>query len=197
MALFKELKLVLPLLILGAILFSTGCVQSPSGGPVTTTVPPTTPVSTTEVPTLAANATPALGDLKTQATSLATIFAGEINGTLLATAYTGGPDSTAYGQVVDQLKSFKSSDSRIAYVYTLELQNGTARFVADANYGLPEGSDYLSPYPDAPVELKEPVNTPIGAGPYTDSWGTFVSGYAPVNTGINGTIIVIGVDIRV
>ena len=56
---------------------------------------------------------------------------------------------------------------------------------------------YIPEYPDAPAELKGPVTAPIGVGPYTDQWGTFISGFAPVDTGSNVTVILIGVDTRV
>ncbi|MBP1927486.1 hypothetical protein J2741_000033 [Methanolinea mesophila] len=194
---FDQMKIVLPFVVLLGILFATGCVQSPGGAPGTPTVT-TAPATLTAVSTaVPLNTTLPMEDQKAEATSLAAKFAGEINGTLLGTAYREGPNSTAYIQVVDQLKSFQASDSRIAYVYTLEQVNGSVVFVADANYGLPDGSGYLAAYPDAPVELGEPVRSPIGAGPYTDSWGTFVSGYAPVTPGLNETRIIIAVDIRV
>jgi hypothetical protein len=53
----------------------------------------------------------------------------------------------------------------------------------------------MNVYDTAPSELKVPVKEPIGVGPYTDRWGTFISGFAPVNTSSNATII-LGIDIR-
>jgi hypothetical protein len=201
MKISKRLTPAIMLLLLAVILSSTGCVQSPGGNPANPTATTASTVTTTPagtaLPTVTANATPSVEDLKAEATSLAAKFSGELDGNSLAAAFTEGPNSSAYTVVVDQLKAFKASDNRIAYVYTLEQQNGSVRFVADANYGLPDCSEYLSAYPDAPAELKKPVLAPTGAGPYTDSWGTFVSGFAPANTSLNDTRILIGVDFRV
>ena len=69
-------------------------------------------------------------------------------------------------------------------------------FVVDSHYGLPEASQYLEVYTDAAPELMTPVTAPIGAGPYTDRWGTFYSGYAPVQTGENAPVFLIGVDME-
>ena len=175
------------LLVLVTILLFAGCTQP--AGDATLTATPT--------PTVPATPVPDTGALKAEVALLAATFADEMDGAALATVLAEGPDSTAFAPVVGQLVAFRATDPRIAYVYTLEQQNGTVRFIVDANYGLPEGSAYLQEYPDAPDELKVPVTAPVGAGPYTDSWGTFVSGFAPVQTGLDDTIVLIGVDIRV
>lgn len=175
------------LLVLIAIILFAGCTQPAGDATPTATPSPTVPVIP-ETDTAA---------LKADVALLAAKFAEEIDGEALATVLDQGPDSTAFATVLAQLVAFKGTDSRIAYVYTLEQQNGTVRFIVDANYGLPDGSAYLQEYPDAPDELKVPVTAPVGAGPYTDSWGTFVSGFAPVQTSLDDTIVLIGVDIRV
>lgn len=186
------MKLGALLLALTAILIFAGCTQ-----PATTTNPtpqptPTTPVSSTVVPTVVAdNQT-----LKTELALYAGAFAEGVDRNALATALTEGPNSTAFATVLDDLKAFKEADPRIKYVYTLEQRNGKVFFIVDANYGLPDGSNYMDEYEDAPTELSAPVTAPIGVGPYTDKWGTFYSGYAPVETGLNESILLLGVDIR-
>jgi len=181
------------LLVLVTILLFAGCTQP--AGEATPTVTPT-PTATTS-PTVPATPAPDTTALKAEVTLLAATFAEEIDGTALGTVLTDGPNSTAFPTVLGQLVAFKATDPRIAYVYTLEQRNGTVRFIVDSDYSMPDGSAYLQEYPDAPVELEMPVTAPVGAGPYTDSWGTFVSGFAPVQTGLDDTIVLIGVDIRV
>lgn len=175
------MKLGALLLALTAILIFAGCTQ-----PATTTTTPSPPAMTVSDEQA----------LKTELALIAEAFAGGVDGEMLATALKEGPDSTAFATVLEDLKSFKDADPRIRFVYTLEQRNGTVRFIADANYGMPDGSGYLDEYPDAPTELSAPVTAPIGVGPYTDKWGTFYSGYAPVETGLNESILILGVDIR-
>lgn len=180
------------LLMVIAILLIAGCTQPAAVPAVTATPTPTQAAPSTPVATVPSNET-----VKTEMATLAARFAGEIDGKALGTALAEGPNSTAFGTTLGQLKAFKASDSRIVYLYTLEQVNGTVRFIVDADYGQPEGSGYLDEYTDAPTDLKNMVSAPIGVGPYTDRWGTFISGYAPVDTGSNLTVILIGVDTRV
>lgn len=185
------MKLGAVLLVLFAILSAAGCTQ-----PVTTTTTPspaaTTPASSTAMPTTVSDKEA----LMTELALIAEAFAGGVDGQMLAAALEEGPNSTAFATVLEDLKSFREADPRIRYVYTLEQRDGTVRFIVDANYGMPDGSGYLDEYPDAPAELKTPVTSPIGVGPYTDKWGTFYSGFAPVETGLNESILLLGVDIR-
>jgi hypothetical protein len=180
----KKITLILILLVVFSTMLIAGCTRQQPVKPAPNASP-------------AAAATPNLQDLKNQAALLAAASAREIDGNTLATAIREGPNSTAFATVLGQLKAFKTNDSRIVYVYTVEQQNGTVRFLIDANYGLSDGSEFLSAYPDAPAELKNPVTAPIGVGPYTDSWGTFISGFAPINYSSNATIVLLGVDFRV
>lgn len=176
------------ILLLTVILLVAGCTQPAP-------VPEKTPTSM-ETPT-APTATPALNgtDVKDLMAARAVAYSGEINRKALATALAEGPNSTAFTAVLDQLREFKSRDPRIVYLYTLEQRNGKVYFIVDADYGMPNGSGYMDEYTDAPKELFSPVTKPIAVGPYTDQWGTFYSGYAPVDLGVNRTIL-IGVDIR-
>ncbi len=180
------------LLLVVAILLITGCTRPETVPAATASPTPTQVAPATTAATVSVNET-----LKTEMAALAGKFAGEIDGEGLAAVLAEGPDSTAFGNVLGQLRTLKASDSRIAYLYTLEQVNGTVRFIVDADYGQPEGSGYLEEYLYAPAELKGPVTAPIGVGPYTDQWGTFISGFAPMETGSNVTVILVGVDTRV
>jgi PBP1b-binding outer membrane lipoprotein LpoB len=221
MNLHSGMKLGALLLLVTAILLTAGCTQTPAvpattttpvpaattAKPVATTAPPaatTAPVNATAVqPNVTAvkpNVTAAVKNytaLKAELATLAGSFANKTNGTVQAAALKEGPNSTAFATALAQLKTFKASDSRIKYLYTLTQQNGTVRFVVDADYGTDNGSAFLEEYKNATPELYAPLKGPIGVGPYTDPWGTFVSGLAPVNTGSNKTVIIIGVDFEV
>jgi len=191
------MKLGALLLLIAALLFFTGCTQ-PATAPAKTPSPPaTTAAPTTSQPTAIpiAQATVNGTLVKAQLAVQSGEYAQDINKTALAAALAEGPNSTAFATVLNQLKELKSKDSRIIYLYTLEQKNGSVWFIVDANYGLPDGSNYMDEYTDAAPELFSSVTKPIGVGPYTDQWGTFYSGYAPVDIGGNRTVL-IGVDFR-
>lgn len=198
------MKFTALLLVFTAILLAAGCTQPAgviTGTPTATPTPAAThpPAPATPAAVATPNATSAVPvvnqTLRTELAALAKTFAGQTDGKALTAALQEGPNSTAFKTVFAQLKAFKATDSRIVFVYTLEQQNGTVRFIVDADYGMPNGSSYLYPYQDAPAELKKPVTGPIAVGPYTDQWGTFYSGFAPVNASTNATLVV-GVDVR-
>jgi hypothetical protein len=188
------------LVLLAALILSAGCTQPSGSGTINATPIPTPlatpPVMVNATPNVTPGTTANVQALKAELTVLARKFAGEMNGTVLATAAREGPNSTAFMTVLNQLRAFKATDSRLVYIYTLEQQNGTVRFIVDADYGLPGGSGYLEDYPDAPAEITQPVSAPLAAGPYTDSYGTFISGYAPVDTGTNRTTFIVGIDMN-
>lgn len=192
MDIHDKIRLGALLLLLTGVLLFSGCTQ-----PSTVTAHPATPTATTAPPTVIPTTIAANETTKIEIAALAGTFAGKINGTVLQTALAEGPNSTAFTMMLQELKGLKASDNRIAYVYTLEQKNGTSRFIVDADYGLPDGSLYLQEYTDAPAELKTAVTVPIAIGPYTDRWGTFYSGFAPVTTGSKDSIILVGVDFRV
>lgn len=79
----------------------------------------------------------------------------------------------------------------------LEQKNGTVTLVITDEYGNPGAPQFMEAYIKPPEESKTPVTGPIGVGPYTDEWGTFVSGFAPVDLGTNTTVILVGVDSQV
>ncbi len=193
MADFRRSGFGIIIVLLVASLLATGCTQP--AGTKTGTATPTATLSVTV--NVSPNATPDISELKADMAALAGTFAGEINRTALVTVATEGRTGPAFTTLLDQLRAFRARDSRIVFVYTLAQQNGTVRFIADANYGQAGATQFLQEYPDAPAELARPVVAPIGAGPYTDAWGTFVSGFAPVMTGPDGTIYIIGIDTRV
>ncbi|MDP2216063.1 MAG: HAMP domain-containing protein [Methanolobus sp.] len=109
-------------------------------------------------------------------------------------------ENEAFMQVYQKLEDLRGDNTDIiTYVYIMRLdKEGNARFIVDANY-LEDGiidvyADQL--YEDAPIEdismgMLEPY---VSGEPYTDEWGTFMTGYSPIYDS-NGDIAgVLGVD---
>ena len=191
---FKILTLGVPLLVLVLILLVAGCTQ-PSSAPVSTTAPTTTittqvtaPVTTTPVD----NQT-----LKAEMITLAEALAQNIDKQNLSAALAEGENSTAFAAVLGQLQAFKANNPQVFYDYVLEQKNGTVVFIVTNYQGEPGAPLYMQAYTNPPEALKTPVTGPIGIGPYTDEYGTFISGFAPVDVGSNTSVILVGVDYQV
>lgn len=98
----------------------------------------------------------------------------------------------------------KRNDYR--FIYTCILSNQQVYFVldptpeGDADHdGVDDKSHIMQPYDDASEQLRHTLRTGIPYGdeePYTDPWGTFVSGYAPFYDSAGKMVGAVGVDWR-
>ena len=181
----RKTTVSLILLVIFSTIFIVGCAQQQ---PETSM-----PSVASEIPLITG---PDNQSLKSEAAKLAATFAEKIDGKALLAAKKEGRNSTAFKAIRSQLEGFKANNTEIAFVYTFEQVNGTNRFIVPL-YDNPDSPKFMQVYDEAPIELKLPLTEPIGVGPHTDHWGTFISGFAPVNIGSNETIMVLGVDIRI
>ena len=181
----RKTSLSLVLLAVLSTIFIVGCVEKQPEASMTSAAPETIVITG-----------PDNQSLRNEVMTLATKFAKNIDWKAIMAVRTEGRNSTAFNTVREQLRSFKDNNSRLAFVYILEQDNSTTRFLIPL-YDWSEGPKFMQEYDTAPDELKAPLTEPVGVGPYTDQWGTFVSGFAPVNAISNKTIMVLSVDIRV
>jgi len=108
--------------------------------------------------------------------------------------------SPAYRQIKEQLESVHTFNNDSRFVYLLGLRGDDKEvFLVDAE---PQGSkDFSFPgdvYEDATPEDIKGYKAGLNSvnGPYTDSWGTWVTGYAPIIDPDNGKILAqFGMDI--
>jgi hypothetical protein len=182
------------LLVLMLILLVAGCTQ-PSVAPVSTTAP--TATTTPEVTPTVTNNLVDNQTLKTEMVALAETLAITIDRQNLSAALTEGENSTAFAAVLGQLQAFKADNPQVFYDYILKQSNGTVVFIMTNYQGEPGAPLFMQVYLNPPEALKTPVTGPIAIGPYTDEFGTFISGMAPVDIGSNTTVILVGVDYQV
>jgi len=93
-----------------------------------------------------------------------------------------------------------------AYIYYVQINRGSVNFIFDTDdiSMFDEGTEtdkyLLKPYDEPPDELMEAWNSGkliITKKPYTDEWGTFVSGFLPVRNDENSIAGVLGLDLDV
>lgn len=100
----------------------------------------------------------------------------------------------------NQLATIRVANTKSRFVYLLQYRDGEVIFLAD---GEPEYSSDYSP----PGQVYEEASTKLLAafingeafieGPYTDRWGSWVSGHAPIKTLEDGLVIaMLGMDIN-
>lgn len=123
-------------------------------------------------------------------TEIAVIAAENVDGETFSRAVEG--DEEALAEVKDSLSFFLVGDS-VTYVYTLMPKNQDYfQFVVDTDPDEP--GEYAEDY-EAQDAMFEAMNghSSVTQEPFTDEWGTFYSGYAPIT--YNGKVLgIVAVD---
>ena len=114
--------------------------------------------------------------------------------------------SEAYLQAIEPLRKFQKANADIKFVYTCILVTNGIHFVLDPTPagdhdgdGVDDKSHVMQPYDDASPTLREVLKTGRAMAdeqPYTDSWGTFISGYAPFYDAEGSLAGAVGVDLQ-
>jgi PAS domain S-box-containing protein len=103
--------------------------------------------------------------------------------------------SPEYLVLKSRLKEIRAADPRIRFVYIIGQKNdGT--IILLANSEPPESPDYSPPgqvYTEAPAAIRSVFFTgqSVNEGPYTDRWGTWVSGFIPIADPTTGKVIAV------
>lgn len=123
----------------------------------------------------------------------------------------------AYSRLVNQLIGMREEnpDIRFAYIFRPTVDPNTFEFVADADSldpyvvvdlnkdGTIDDSDTLAP-PGTPYDISDTpeLHDALTAAtntsePYSDQWGTYMAGFAPIKDADNNTVAVVGFDIDI
>lgn len=114
--------------------------------------------------------------------------------------------SEEYETAIAPLRRVVESSPEIAFVYTLVRRNGNYYFILDPTDagdsdkdGVDDKSHIMQVYDDPSPSLVQTFDTGVpqsDAKPYTDMWGTFISGYAPVLDENGKVLAIAGVDLK-
>ncbi|HVP13551.1 MAG TPA: PocR ligand-binding domain-containing protein [Phycisphaerae bacterium] len=113
-----------------------------------------------------------------------------------------GPE---FEQVAGPLRRILQATKGVKYIYTCALVDGKVRFIVDSAVpgdhdgdGVDDQSKILEVYKDAPsaiwTALREDRETTTPQ-PYTDAWGTFMTGAVPIHDSSGSQVGVVAVDI--
>ncbi len=146
--------------------------------------------------------------IKNQLLRIAEGAASLVDGNLYETFTHRDQEATdAYKNAVAPLKKLLHSIQGVRYIYTMRLAGDKVLFVLDSapygdtdNDGVEDHSYLMDPYDDVDEEalrtLREGAPT-TSKEPYTDRWGTFISGYAPIFNSEGKQVGALGVDMTV
>lgn len=109
-----------------------------------------------------------------------------------------------YRTAIGPLRSILRAVPDIRFLYTARLGSDGIEFVLDAtppgdadDDGVEDHSAIADPYPDADPEMLRSICEGVAtttSEPYSDKWGTFISGYVPIFDSAGECVGVVGVD---
>ncbi|MBN2140850.1 MAG: hypothetical protein JW718_07570 [Desulfovibrionaceae bacterium] len=113
----------------------------------------------------------------------------------------GDTDSPSYKRLLRQLNKIRLSNKDIRFVYLVGMRPADRNVVFILDTEPPTSEDYACPglvYDEAPEGLKAIFSSGKTdlVGPYTDRWGFWVSGFAPVRDEFGAILGVVGMDIN-
>lgn len=109
----------------------------------------------------------------------------------------------AYEKLREPLFRLLQANENIAFIYTVVEREGKIYFILDSKIIKPgekdDTSGVMEEYSKATATMKQALNEHrplVEEEAYTDSWGTFLSGYAPIYNSKQEFLGVVGADIR-
>jgi diguanylate cyclase (GGDEF)-like protein len=117
----------------------------------------------------------------------------------------GGMENPAYETENTKLRKLLHANDYLHYVYTCYVDGGQIKFGLDPSEpgdqdkdGVEDQSHFGEVYEDAPPALLQALKSGKSISydePYTDAWGTFISGYSPIFSSDGKLEAVVGVDL--
>jgi signal transduction histidine kinase/CheY-like chemotaxis protein len=147
--------------------------------------------------------------LREEMARLATVAAGLVDPQLHQSFHDPSQmTSKEYAQAIEPLRLFREHAPGVKYVYTAVRIDGVVHFILDAaepgdhdGDGVEDQAAIFEPYDDCEDEIHvafgvngQPATATSSPEPYTDEWGTFITGYAPIRDDQGDVLAVIGVD---
>ena len=143
-----------------------------------------------------------LADVQARVRDAVAIGALQIDGDMHATLVDADQqEGEVYAQLKIKLQNIRNAGANYRFVYTLRYNAGDnlMYFIVDAETEPEDFSPLMSAYTDLPAEttavlsnLREPFVEPEF---YTDQWGEWLTGYAPIYTSDNRLDAVLAMDV--
>ena len=119
----------------------------------------------------------------------------QISGDAMMSLTPGQENTSTYQGLVDQMRSMRSNSNDIINIYTMKMVGDNVTFIVDDSEtdAALIGQEYSQP---ELTQLKEALTTPSASSTfYSDEFGTYMSGYAPVKDSNGTTVAILGVDV--
>jgi hypothetical protein len=119
----------------------------------------------------------------------------QISGDALMSLSPGDENTSTYLAIIGQMRDMRSDSADIVNIYAMKLAGDNVSFIVDdADEGAAHiGQEYSHP---KLVQIKEAPTIPSASATfYSDEFGTYMSGYAPIKDSNGTTLAILGVDV--
>jgi len=135
-----------------------------------------------------------------QLKTMASMIAESLDGDKLMALNTGDEGSPLYNELAEKQASFYKHNSLIDCIFTMKkMPDGKIAFIVDALYltDPKEAAKINEIYDDASPMTLEGFSGPSADDDfYTDKWGTYLSGYAPIKNNSGQIVAIVGIDFK-
>jgi adenylate cyclase len=127
---------------------------------------------------------------------LSSTMASQINGTAVEALQPGDENTTSYLELVSQLRAMRNGSEMVTNCYLMKYDGGAVLFLVDDIEDDPAMIN--DPYEDAEVaKIQAALSAPqVSDQIYTDQWGSYITGYAPVMNANGTAVAVLGIDMN-
>jgi HAMP domain-containing protein len=128
--------------------------------------------------------------LREEASTMAT----QINVSKMMSLSPGDENTSTYLDLIHQMRPMRANSDFVVNVYTMKIVDGDYYFIVDDTEDGPASIGQLYEDPDEKNLEIAMSRSSASDSFYTDEFGTFMSGYAPVKDSNNQTVAILGVD---
>jgi methyl-accepting chemotaxis protein len=137
-----------------------------------------------------------LKQMQDELVDMSQVFSSRVDGDAMASLQPGDEGTSNFTIALDTIYDMRNSSSFLAYSYILRVEGGSIYFLVDDAYGEADAAAIGDLYETSDAQLiiaamDEPTTS---SKVYTDIWGSFLSGYAPIFDSEGNAVAVMAID---
>jgi len=139
-----------------------------------------------------------LGQMQDELVDMSQVFASRVDGDMVMSLQPGDEHTANFTQIRDLILGMRENSSFLAYSYILTVSDGKAYFVVDDTNGIEADAANIGDYydtPDTALIIAAMDSPTTSSSIYSDDWGSFLSGYAPIYDSNGNAVAVMAIDI--
>lgn len=137
-----------------------------------------------------------LSQMQDELVDMSQVFSSRVNGDAMVSLQPGDEGTLNFTTTVNTIREMRDNSSFLEYSYILRVEGSSVSFLVDDAYGEADAASIGDVYDtsDAQLIIAALNGTTTSSKIYTDQWGSFLSGYAPIFDSNGNAVAVMAVD---